>query len=239
MHTGLGATTDDGADYVGIDVHYAARVAAAANGGQIALSDALVEARSGPLPDGTRIEDDGFHPLRDFEEPRRLHRLVVPGAADDPRPLRTLRIPNNLPEPVTTFVGRDMELGQVADLLATARILTLTGPGGTGKTRLAIGAARAIRTRFPDGVWFIELAPVRDPELIASAIAAVLGVREMPDRSVIDGVREHLRDRSLLLVLDNLEQLLPAAGSIVADLVRGAPWAPRRRHQPRDPPHHR
>ncbi len=161
--------------------------------------------------------------MRDFDTPRRLHRLVVPGAADDPRPLRSLRVPTNLPEPVTTFVGRDVELGEVAALLATARILTLTGPGGTGKTRLAIGAAGAIRDRFPDGAWFIELAPVRDPDLIPSSIASVLGVHELPDRPIIEILHDHLRERSLLLVLDNLEQLLPAAGTLVADLVRNAP----------------
>ena len=223
LHTGDGRTIPDGSDYVGIDVHYAARVAAAANGGQILLSDTVLEALDRPLPDDTRIEDEGFHPLRDFDTPRRLHRLVVPGAADDPRPLRSLRVPTNLPEPVTTFVGRDVELGEVAALLDTARILTLTGPGGTGKTRLAIGTAGAIRDRFPDGAWFIDLAPVRDPDLIPSSIASVLGVHELPDRPIIEILHDHLRERSLLLVLDNLEQLLPAAGTLVADLVRNAP----------------
>ena len=223
LHTGAGQVTGDGSDYVGLDVNYASRVAAAANGGQIVLSDALVAALGGALPDGSRLVDDGFHPLRDFDEPRRLHRLVVPDAADDMRPLRSMRLPGNLPEPVTTFVGREVELREVAELLGAARILTLTGPGGTGKTRLAIGVAGTVRTRYPDGTWFVELAPVRDPNLIATAIASALGVHEIPDRPILETLEAHLRERLLLLVLDNLEQLLPAAGTLVAELVRGAP----------------
>ena len=223
LHTGVGRTTADGMDYVGIDVNYAARVTAAANGGQIVLSDATRSALVGPLPEAARIEDDGFHPLRDFDEPRRLHRLVVPGIADDPRPLRSMRVPGNLPEPVTTFVGRERELREVVELLESARILTLTGPGGTGKTRLAIAAAGAVRSRFPDGTWFIDLAPVRDPNLVPTTVASVLGVHEVPNRPILDSLRDHLRERSLLLVLDNMEQLLPAAGSLVADLIRTAP----------------
>ena len=223
LHTGVGQTTDDGADYVGIDVHYAARVEAAANGGQIVLSDVAVAALSDGPPDDTMLVDDGFHPLRDFDEPRRLHRLVVPGAADDPRPLRTPRIATNVPEPVTSFVGRERELADVVALLETARILTLTGPGGTGKTRLAIGLADVVRSGFPDGTWFIELAPVRDPALIPSAIASAVGVTESPETPILESLRAHLHDRSLLVVMDNLEHLLPSAGTLVADLVRHAP----------------
>jgi predicted ATPase/class 3 adenylate cyclase len=223
LHTGLGSLTEDGTDYVGIDVNYAARVTASANGGQIVLSDAAAPWVAANLPDGSTIVDEGFHPLRDFEEPRHLHRLVVPDAADDARPLRSLHGPTNLPESVTALVGRDRELRDIADLLERSRILTLTGPGGTGKTRLAIGVAGAVRRRFPDGTWFVELAPLRDPALIASAIATAIGVRELPDTPVIDTLRTHLRDRNLLIILDNLEQLLPAAAGIVADLARQAP----------------
>jgi predicted ATPase len=114
-------------------------------------------------------------------------------------------------------------LREVGDLLERSRILTLTGPGGTGKTRLSIGLARQVRHRFPDGTWFVELAPVRDADLIPSTIASALGVREVPETPVLDTLREHLRDRSLLLVIDNLEQLLPTAGTLVADLVRHSP----------------
>jgi predicted ATPase/class 3 adenylate cyclase len=221
VHTGEGMVTDSGRDYVGLDVHYAARLAGAGNGGQILVSDSTVRRLDGVSPEGS-LRDEGFRRLRDFEEPRRLHRLVVPGVADDDRPLRTADLPTNLPEPVTTFVGRERELAEVAALLERSRILTLSGPGGTGKTRLAIAVAHTTRARFPDGTWFVDLAPVRDPALIPAAIATAIGVHETPDRPVREILRDHLRERSLLVVVDNLEQLLPDAAQLVSNLVRDA-----------------
>jgi predicted ATPase/class 3 adenylate cyclase len=220
LHTGVGQVAGDG--YVGIDVHYAARVSAAGNGRQIVLSEATANALTGALPADAALIDDGFHRLKDFDEPRHLFRLTVPGVADDERPLRTLRRPTNLPEPVTTFVGRERELTDVVDLVARGRIVTLTGPGGTGKTRLAIGVAGALQGRFVDGAWFVDLAPVRDPDLMPNAVASALGLREVPETPLLDSLRAHLRDRSMVLVLDNLEQLLPTAAGLVAELVRHA-----------------
>jgi predicted ATPase/class 3 adenylate cyclase len=224
IHTGQGMVTGGGNDYVGLDVHYAARLAAAGNGGQILLSDTTVRRLDGApeaLHAGT-LADEGFHRLKDFDEPRRIHRLALAGIADDERPLRTADLPTNLPEPMTTFVGRDRELSDITGLLERTRLLTLSGPGGTGKTRLAIGAASAVRPRFPDGTWFVELAPVRDPGLIPSAIATSIGVRESPDKPVLDAVREHLRDRTLLMVVDNLEQLLPTGATTLAELLKSS-----------------
>jgi predicted ATPase/class 3 adenylate cyclase len=223
LHSAVAQRTADGTDYVGIDVHYAARLAAAANGGQILLSDTAANLLNGRLPTDTTLTDEGFHPLRDFEQPRVLHRLVVPGAADDRRALRSDRLPSNLPEPVTTFVGREQELGDVATLVATSRLLTLTGPGGTGKTRLAISLVRNVARRFRDGTWFVDLAPVRDPALIASAIADALEVPRQVETPISDSVREHLRNRSMLILMDNLEQLLPAGAGLIAELLRNAP----------------
>jgi predicted ATPase/class 3 adenylate cyclase len=222
LHTAQAQLTAGATDYVGIDVHYAARLAAAANGGQIVLSDATVARLAGRLPPGATLVDEGFHPLRDFDEPRVIHRLLVPAAADDARPLRSELLPSNLPEPITTFVGREHELVDVAALLQTARLLTLTGPGGTGKTRLAISLAGSVGRRFRDGTWFVDLAPVRDPGLIASAIADALQIPRQLETPVAESVREHVRHRSLLLVMDNLEQLLPAAASQIGELLRGA-----------------
>ena len=222
IHSGVGMVTESGADYVGLDVHYAARLAAAGNGGQVLVSDTSVRRLSDAPLEGNLV-DDGFHRLRDFDEPRRIHRLVVDGVADDERPLRTADLPTNLPEPVTTFVGREREVREVAELLGRSRLVTLTGPGGTGKTRLAIGSAGRVRHRFPDGTWFVDLAPVRDPGLIPSAIAGAVGVRESPDVPILDMLREHLRERQLLLVVDNLEQLLPDGADTVAGLLKTAP----------------
>ena len=217
-------------DYVGIDVNYAARIAAAGNGGQVVLSQSLVEALAdegagtiGAGGNGVSIADEGLRAVKDFDDPRRLHRLVIAGAADDPRPLRTLDPPSNLPGEVTELVGRADQIETLRDLLASTRILTLTGPGGSGKTRLALGVAHAVRDRFPHGTWFVDLAAVRDAALLEPAMASTLGLMDSAERSQVEALREHLRDRSTLLVLDNLEQLLPAGADVVASVARGAP----------------
>jgi predicted ATPase/class 3 adenylate cyclase len=223
-----GRTAGEPEDYVGIDVNYAARIAAAGNGGQIVLSEAVVQGLGPRLRDVAGLEDvelvdEGLRAVKDFDEPARLHRLVVPGAADDGRPLRTLEFPSNLPGDVTELVGRESEIERLGTELVESRIVTLTGPGGGGKTRLALGVARSVRSRYPHGTWFVDLAAVRDPSLLDSEIATTLAVRESPDRVVGQALLAHLRDRTTLLVLDNLEQLLPAGAETVARLVRGAP----------------
>ncbi|MGI9111171.1 MAG: NB-ARC domain-containing protein [Gaiellaceae bacterium] len=218
----------DPEDYVGIDVNYAARIAAAANGGQIVLSAPLVAALPPQLDGLPGMEDagvveDGLRAVKDFDEPAPLFRLVVSAAADDDRPLRTTEVPSNLPGDVTSLVGRETEIELVHRDLDAARIVTLTGPGGSGKTRLAVAAARELRDRYPHGVWLVDLATVADVGLVEPAIATAVGVRESPERTMAEALRAHLRDRTALLVLDNLEQLLPAAAHVVAGLVRSAP----------------
>src|SRR5207247_9632838 len=140
---------------VGIDVNYAARIAAAANGGQIVVSAPLVEALgadgSAVASLGATLIDEGLRIVKDFEEPARIFRLVVPGAADDDRPLRTLEAPSNLPQETTSLVGREAEIERLVGELRDGRIVTLTGPGGSGKTRLAIGVAEVVRGSFPHG----------------------------------------------------------------------------------------
>ncbi len=215
-------------DYVGIDVNYAARIAAAGNGGQIVLSNALRLALPGGLTErpglaDTDITEDGPRTVKDFEDPVPLHRLIVPGVADDPRPLRTTDAPSNLPGEVTALVGRESAIVALREALVESRIVTLTGPGGSGKTRLALGLARDVRDRFPHGTWFIDLAAVRDAALIELTIASSLDVRESRDVAVGDALRAFLRNRIALLVLDNLEQLLPDGAETVARLVRAAP----------------
>jgi predicted ATPase/class 3 adenylate cyclase len=225
-----GTSEGEPQDYVGIDVNYAARITAAGNGGQVVLSHALVEAldrdhvaTNGAGANGVSIADEGLRAVKDFEEPRRLHRLVVAGAADDTRPLRTVEFPSNLPGEVTELVGRDDEIDSLRALLDSTRILTLTGPGGSGKTRLALGLAQSVRDRFPHGTWFIDLAAVREAGMLEPAIATTLGLRDSADRSMAEALRAHLRERSTLLLLDNLEQLLPQGAEVVSSIARGAP----------------
>lgn len=232
LHLGEGrlrsARPGEPEDYVGIDVNYAARIAAAGNGRQIVVSAPLVAA----IPDDftaipgfgpVELIDAGARTVKDFDEPAHLFRLVVPGVADDDRALRTTDAPTNLPGEVTELVGREADIAVLREALAESRIVTLTGPGGSGKTRLALGLARDVRDRFPHGTWFIDLAAVREASLIESAIASAIDVRESPEIGLADALRAFLRDRSALLVLDNLEQLLPDGAEIVARLVRSAP----------------
>jgi predicted ATPase/class 3 adenylate cyclase len=198
LHTGEPTSTDEG--YVGIDVHRAARIAAAGHGGQILLSQATRD-----LAGADRLRDLGLHRLKDLPAPERLYQL----GDDEFPPLKSLD-QTNLPVQPTPFVGREPELAEVHALLDGHRIVTLTGPGGSGKTRLALQAAAESVERYGDGIWFVSLAAVRDPQLIEPTIARVIGGP--------DDLHEFLTGKRTLLVLDNLEQLLPDAADIVARL---------------------
>ncbi|MGZ6269539.1 MAG: adenylate/guanylate cyclase domain-containing protein, partial [Candidatus Limnocylindrales bacterium] len=169
LHAGEAATSGD--DYVGLDVHRAARIGAAAHGGQILLSDtvrALVEAT---LPEGVELVDLGQHRLKDLARSEHLHQATVAGLRAEFPPLRTLdATPNNLPVQLTSFVGRGREVAEAARLLGTTRLLTLTGPGGTGKTRLSLQVAAEVADEYPDGAFFVPLAPIADPALVPTAI---------------------------------------------------------------------
>ncbi len=223
-----GPDGDHPEDYVGIDVNYTARITAAGNGGQVVVSDALAiavrdDVAAKPALGDAELVDEGLRAVKDFDDPARLHRLVIPGAADDIRRLRTSDAPSNLPGEVTALVGREAEIELLREALGTSRIVTLTGPGGSGKTRLALGVARTTVDRFPHGSWFVDLAALREPTLLEAAIAATIGVRETTDQTVAEALGSRLRDQTALFVLDNLEQLLPDAADRVAGLVRAAP----------------
>jgi predicted ATPase/class 3 adenylate cyclase len=220
LHTGEGTLGAD--NYVGLDVHRAARIAAAAHGGQVVLSGSTRSLVDGALPEGVKIRDLGEHRLKDLERPEAIAQLVIPGLRADFPPLRTLETPTNLPPQVTSFVGREREAHDVARLLQSNRLVTLTGPGGTGKTRLSLRVAEQIRGEYPGGAFFVELAPITDPALIPTTIAAAMSLREEPNRPVLESLKERLRDVRLLLVLDNFEQLVAGAG-IVGELLVAAP----------------
>jgi predicted ATPase/class 3 adenylate cyclase len=198
LHTGEPTVTEEG--YVGLDVHRAARIAAAGHGGQILLSQATRD-----LVRADHLRDLGVHRLRDLEAPERLYQL----GEDEFPPLKTVD-QTNLPVQPTPFVGRERELAEVLSLLDSHRIVTVTGPGGSGKTRLALQAAAESVERYHDGVWLVSLAAVRDPQLIEPTIARVVGGP--------DDLHVFLAGKRTLLVLDNLEQLLPGGADIVIRL---------------------
>ncbi|HWC31690.1 MAG TPA: adenylate/guanylate cyclase domain-containing protein [Actinomycetota bacterium] len=213
LHTGEGLLGGD--NYVGIDVHRAARIMSAGHGGQIVVSEPTRALVRQTLPEGATIRDLGEHRLKDLPEPEHLFQVDVEGLPAEFPPLRTLeRRVANLPEQLTTFVGRRRELDDVISILSKTRLLTLTGPGGTGKTRLSIEVARETVDDFDDGAAFVALSPLRDPALVVPTIAQALGLREDPSRPPVDAVAENLRDKRMLVVLDNFEQVMEAASDI-------------------------
>jgi predicted ATPase/class 3 adenylate cyclase len=217
LHTGEGILDADGS-YVGSAVHRAARIGAAGHGGQVLLSATTATLVADDLPVGVSTIDLGEHRLRDLERPETLRQLAINDLPSSFPPLRTLDVPSNLPTQLTTFLGREAEIAAVLDLLGSERLLTLTGPGGTGKTRLAIEAGRRALDRYPDGVWFIALGSISEPGLVAPTIAQELGLPDRGGREPLARLLDHLRGRRTLLVLDNFEQVA-AADDVVRAIV--------------------
>ncbi len=198
-----------------------AAIRAVAHGGQVLVSAAVRELAGEDLPAGASLRDLGVHRLRDVERPERLFQLEHP---DLPREFPRLRsVRHNLLPQLTSFVGRESELAELAALLGGARLVTLTGAGGSGKTRLAIEIAARTAEQTRDGAWLVDLAPVFDPQLVIKAVARVVGVRERPHSDLLDDVLERLRESELLLVLDNCEHLVEACARLAEDLLRGCP----------------
>ena len=219
LHTGEGTLGGD--NYVGVDVHRAARIGAAAHGGQVLLSDATRALVAASLGSGLSLRDLGEHRLKDLNQPERLAQLVIEGLPDEFPPPRSLEAPTNLPSQMTTFIGRRREAEELGELVARSRLVTLTGPGGTGKTRLSIQVATQARESYPSGAFFVDLSPITDPDLIPSTITAALGLRPQPNKPVLESLLSHLRDLRLLLVLDNFEQVESGA-PLVGHLLEAA-----------------
>ncbi|HET9675063.1 MAG TPA: adenylate/guanylate cyclase domain-containing protein [Gaiellaceae bacterium] len=210
-----------GAHYFGPALYRCARLTATAHGQQVVLSNTTAELVRAALDAGVSLRDLGQHRLKDLDEPERLHQVVVASLRSDFPPLRSAGgRPNNLPSDVKSFVGRREELDRIQALLVEegARVVTLTGTGGSGKTRLALRASERLLEPFKDGVFFVALASLADASLVTSAIAQVLGVQDAAGRSRIDGLVTHLAGKQLLLVLDNFEHVTAAAPELATVL---------------------
>lgn len=222
VHAGEVEVHPDG--YVGLDVHRAARIAGAAWGGQVLVSEAARALAADGLPDDVGLRDLGEHRLKDLDRVEHLHQLVIPGLREDFPPLRTLEgTPNNLPEQPTSFVGRERELDEVIGLIRDSRLVTSIGVGGSGKTRVALRAIAELIAEFPGGVWFVELGAITDPELVDGALLEALGLPQPSRMGQREAAIEHLSGRTAALLLDNCEHLIDAAADLAAAVVSGAP----------------
>jgi predicted ATPase/class 3 adenylate cyclase len=231
-----GADELRGGDYYGRDVNRAARIMSVAHGGQMLVSQAVVDRLGGAAPPaagsdaapargpaGVSLRDLGLVRLRDLAEPQRLYQVVHPGLRADFPALRSLEAtPNNLPQQLNRFIGRERESAELMALLRSNRLVTLLGLGGLGKSRLSVQLAAELLDEHPDGVWFVELAPVADARLVPHAVAGVLGVQEEPGVPLVEALVRTLRERRLLIVLDNCEHVVDACAELAKRLLQGA-----------------
>ncbi|MFZ0626040.1 MAG: adenylate/guanylate cyclase domain-containing protein [Acidimicrobiia bacterium] len=220
LHTGEGRL--GGSDYIGIDVHRASRIGNCGHGGQILLSNATALLTEYALPEGTRLEDLGSHRLRDLAREEHLYQLSVDGLETVFPPIRTMTTSKgNLPNQHSVLVGRSDERTSLAASLEASRLVTLTGPGGVGKTSLAMAAAADIALRFDDGVWMVEVSRVVDENLLAATIAATLHITESAHESLTDTLIGRLSRANSLLILDGCEHMIEAVAALVERLLQG------------------
>ena len=222
LHTGEATLTEEG--YVGMDVHRSARICSAGHGGQILLSQTMRDLVENELPEGVSLLDLGEHRLKDLQHPEQVFQLLTPDLPADFPSLKSLdTLPNNLPRQLTSFIGREREIEEVKNLFSTTYLLTLTGSGGCGKTRLGLQVVSDILEEFPDGVWVVELAALSDPTLVPQEVASALGVREVPDSPLQDTLSNYLQSKGLLLMLDNCEHLIEACSTLSNTLLHSCP----------------
>ena len=222
IHTGEAEHRDG--DYYGTAVNRAARLMAAAHGGQILVSLATEELVRDSLDDGMAFVDLGEHRLRDLSRPERVFQVVAPGLPDHFPALGSVgSVAGNLPAQATSFVGREDAIRTIAEELRDVPLVTITGTGGVGKTRLAVQVAEHLAEEYPDGAWLCELAMAGDEEEAVQVVAGALGVTLRPGMTLADSTVDYLRTKKLLLVLDNCEHLLDAAGRLAESIVHGCP----------------
>ena len=219
LHVGVVENRDS--DFFGSAVNRAARIMTAAHGGQILVSQTAVDLIGDRLSDNVTLRDLGTVRLRDLAHPQRVYQVMHPALRKTFPALRSLEAtPNNLPQQVTTFIGREQASTELQRLIARSHLVTVVGTGGLGKTRLSLQVAANVVDDFPDGVWFVELAAVADARLVPQAVASVLGVTETAGQPVTDALLAHARDRRLLVVLDNCEHVSHACALLARQLLQ-------------------
>ena len=224
VHTGDIQLRDEG-NYIGPTINRTARLRDLAHGGQTVLSGSTEPLVLDQLPEGVTLSDLGSHPLRDLPRPERVVQLCHPDLHNEFPPLRvtnTVEV-ERLPMQLTSFVGRQAEIKGIREALADNRLVTLTGAGGAGKTRLAVEVATAIATDYADGVWYVDLAPITDPDMASATVARVLGLPDQPGQPTMELLRRCIRDRRMLMLLDNCEHLLDASAELITGLLGGCP----------------
>ncbi|MCI0553195.1 MAG: tetratricopeptide repeat protein [Anaerolineae bacterium] len=222
LHTGV--TEERGDDYVGPALNRVARLLGTGYGGQVLLTQPVYDLVRDDLPHDAELRDLGEHRLKDLIRPERVYQFIAPDLPSDFPPLKSLdNFPHNLPLQVTSFIGREKEMTEVKRLLWDSRLVTLTGPGGTGKSRLSLQIAADFLELYPDGAWLVELAPLADPALLPQTVANVLGIRESSGHPIMSLLTDHLRTKELLLILDNCEHLVEACAQLVDTLLKACP----------------
>src|SRR6201993_3301369 len=223
VHTGEVQLRDEG-NYIGATINRAARIRDLAHGGQTVLSGTTEDLVADVLPADAWLVDLGRHELRGVPRPERVVQLCHPDLQIHFPPLRTAKnvAAHNFPLQLTSFVGRGAQMAEVRKLLAEDRLVTLTGAGGVGKTRLAVQVANQMAGEFADGVWYVDLAPITDPDVVPVAAARALGLPDQPGRSTMDTLLRFVRDGQRLVVLDNCEHLLDASAEVVVAVLSGA-----------------
>ena len=222
LHTGAAEQREG--DYFGQPLNRVVRLLATGYGGQVLLSEVTHDLCREALPPFCSVQNLGEHRLRDLSRPETVYQLRHSALPSEFPPLRSLEfLPNNLPVQLTSFIGREKQIEEVKSLLARTRLLTLTGSGGCGKTRLSLQVAAEVLEQFPDGVWVVELAPLAGPTLVAQTVASLLGIKEQTGQPLVQTLPESLSSRRLLLLLDNCEHLLAACVSLASALLRSCP----------------